>query len=62
MTGHRSVYPSQVLAVSKSASIEVETGHEVRDVHAHYKPREKGLIHTASKVADTIKRLFGKHS
>lgn len=32
MTGHRSVYPSQILAVTKSSSISAATGSEVRDV------------------------------
>jgi H+/Cl- antiporter ClcA len=32
MTGHRSVYPSQVLATIKSASITVATGGEIKDI------------------------------
>ncbi len=32
MTGHRSVYPSQVLATKKSASITVATGGEIKDI------------------------------
>jgi H+/Cl- antiporter ClcA len=32
MTGHRSVYPSQVLAVTKSSSLDVATGGEVKDI------------------------------
>ncbi len=32
MTGHRSVYPSQVLSMSKSSSITVEKGHEMSDM------------------------------
>ena len=31
MTGHRSVYPSQVLSLAKSASLSVVTGGEMRD-------------------------------
>jgi H+/Cl- antiporter ClcA len=58
MTGHRSVYPSQILAVSKSASIDVETGKAVDTADAHYKPREKGLIHTAAKVVRKIVQVF----
>ncbi len=34
MSGHRSVYPSQVLAVRKSGSLEVELGREIEDVRA----------------------------
>lgn len=44
MTGHRSVYPSQVLQVSKSASISVHLGKEIQDIEAEYKPRESTLI------------------
>ncbi|MEW6108565.1 MAG: chloride channel protein [Nitrospirota bacterium] len=32
MTGHRSVYPSQVLSISKSSSISVEKGKEMEDI------------------------------
>jgi hypothetical protein len=32
MTGHRSVYPSQVLSMSKSSSITVEKGREMSDM------------------------------
>ena len=32
MTGHRSVYPSQVLSMSKSSSIAVEQGREMSDM------------------------------
>lgn len=32
MTGHRSVYPSQILSMSKSSSIAVEKGHEMSDM------------------------------
>jgi H+/Cl- antiporter ClcA len=44
MTGHRSVYPSQVLAISKSPSISVEIGKELDITTAKYKPRKKSLI------------------
>jgi hypothetical protein len=38
MTGHRSVYPSQVLAVEKSRFIEATLGKEVEEVEAHLRP------------------------
>ena len=44
MTGHRSVYPSQVLAIAKSSSFEVELGKEIEGVEASYQPRRKTLI------------------
>lgn len=53
MTGHRSVYPSQILSISKSASIEVEVGQEMDQVEAVYRSREKS-------VASRLIRLFGR--
>ena len=45
MTGHRSVYPSQILSMSKSASLSVEHGQEMRGIdNIEYKPREKSLL------------------
>jgi len=42
MTGHRSVYPSQILSISKSASILAATGKEMREIeHVEIKTREK---------------------
>jgi H+/Cl- antiporter ClcA len=44
MTGHRSVYPSQVLAAAKSASFHVEIGKELEQVEAKFQPRDKSLF------------------
>ncbi len=44
MTGHRSVYPSQVLAVSKSTSIDVEVGKEIENVETDYDPGGRPLV------------------
>jgi len=44
MTGHRSVYPSQVLSVKKSASIRVEMGKEIDHIETEFHPRRKSLI------------------
>lgn len=44
MTGHRSVYPSQVLALSKSSSLVVAEGSEMRDArNVDFKPRQKSI-------------------
>ena len=55
MTGHRSVYPSQVLRVSKSASIDVRLGEEIQDIEAEYNPRDMliSLIKTAYQAIAT---------
>ena len=44
MTGHRSVYPSQILSISKSSSLSVKHGQEMRNIEGvEYEPREKSL-------------------
>lgn len=44
VTGHRSVYPSQVLAKTKSASIKGQIGKEIEKLEAEFHPRQKSLI------------------
>ena len=60
MTGHRSVYPSQVLAVAKSASFHVEIGKELEHVEAKFQVRDKGLIGRGLGIAKTIKEKIKK--
>lgn len=56
MTGHRSVYPSQILSMKKSSSINVETGKEMENVFAEAKPRQKSLTGTILRIV----RIFRK--
>ena len=44
ITGHRSAYPSQVLAVKKSSSIAVEVGREVSGMKPGIEYRDKSLV------------------
>jgi len=44
VTGHRSVYHSQVLAKTKSASIKGQIGKEIEELEAEFHPRQKSLI------------------
>ncbi len=44
MTGHRSVYPSQVLAIRKSESIDVSLGEEVDNIKTDIKPHKTSII------------------
>jgi H+/Cl- antiporter ClcA len=60
MTGHRSVFPSQVLALKKSSSVEVEVGKELEGVNTTFKFREKSLIGLGFKVFEKIKSLLKK--
>ena len=43
MTGHRSVYPSQIFAIMKSSSFRDQTGKEVTDAQAEFLLRRKSL-------------------
>jgi len=44
MTGHRSVYPSQILSLTKSSSLVVEHGREMRDSRdVAFQPRSRSL-------------------
>jgi len=54
MTGHRSVYPSQVLTMSKSASIEVGSGNEMSGVSVEVRPRKSSVT---AYVVDLVARL-----
>jgi H+/Cl- antiporter ClcA len=60
MTGHHSVYPSQILSMKKSASLHVTLGEEMDDVETRYAPHEKSLsgaiVRVAGRVAKTIEK------
>lgn len=64
MTGHRSVYPSQILAAVKSSSIDVQLGGEIHTINARYKPREQvfgsAIAKFMSKTAAVFRRNFQK--
>lgn len=61
MTGHRSVYPSQILSIGKSASIEVELGKVIDDAKTSYRPREREFVHTFVKLMKAIEERVRKH-
>ncbi len=54
INGHNSVYPSQILAMKKSISLDVETDEEIRRVESKFIPR-KGLIYM---IYNYIRKLF----
>lgn len=60
MTGHRSVFPSQVLALKKSSSVDVEVGKELESVNTTFKFREKSLIGLCFKISEKIKGMLRK--
>lgn len=55
MTGHRSVYPSQVLSMVKSSSLQAEVGKEMERIRTVFTPREKSVTGFADKVIRRIK-------
>lgn len=56
ITGHRSIYPSQILEMKKSSSIQVEIGKEVEEVKPIFRERDKSLINTIEKIAKKVKK------
>jgi H+/Cl- antiporter ClcA len=57
MTGHRSVYPSQILAVSKSPSIKIQKFKEITESDEFViKLRPKSIIGFLLKIAERIKK------
>lgn len=58
MTGHRSVYPSQVLAMQKSASLDVAMGEAIDNVEAHYQMERSGTVDLIAKAVAAIRRVI----
>lgn len=50
MTGHRSVYPSQVLSIRKSASIDVELGKELEKIRPELQLRERSVLAALKRI------------
>ena len=62
MTGHRSVYPSQVLSLTKSSSLVVAHGKEMRNIGAvEYQPHPKSLAEGLLKGFNKIKTRKKDH-
>jgi H+/Cl- antiporter ClcA len=63
ITGHRSVYPSQVMAVTKSSTLRVETGKTVEELrHIVLKPRTKSVTGKIIQYSNRIKRFFSRRA
>jgi H+/Cl- antiporter ClcA len=58
MTGHRSVYPSQILSIRKSESLQAEVGRELDEVRTTYEKRSGGLISAVMNGLEKIERLI----
>ncbi|MEA3508938.1 MAG: chloride channel protein, partial [candidate division NC10 bacterium] len=55
MTGHRSVYPSQILAIEKSKFIEARLGEEVEKTEPQLRPGSGSVRGTVVRVVKVIK-------
>ncbi len=55
MTGHRSIHFTQVLAIKKSASLQVEIGQELLKVEPRLQPREKTLLRMILKLSNWLR-------
>ena len=57
MTGHRSVYPSQILSMSKSASLAVKHGQEMKAVESiEFEPRDKSVLGVLSRKSGRLRK------
>lgn len=59
MTGHRSVYPSQVLSIVKSPSIQAEVGREMEFLEMTFHPRDKSVTGIISHFFQRVKSKRG---
>jgi H+/Cl- antiporter ClcA len=57
MTGHRSVYPSQVLAIRKSESLVVELGGEMVDSETQLALRGDSITRAAVKLVQKFRHM-----
>jgi len=60
MTGHRSVFPTQILALKKSSSVEVEIGKELNNMDTTFKIRDKSVIGLGFKILEKLKSMLKK--
>jgi H+/Cl- antiporter ClcA len=64
MTGHHSVYPSQILSMKKSASLQVTLGEEMEDVETSYEPHGRSLSGAISRliwqIASGVRGIFSR--
>lgn len=56
MTGHRSVYPSQILAIKKSDSIKVSLGQEIENVEIDSNAGNNMIVKGSNRIINGIKK------
>lgn len=57
LTGHRSVYPSQLFSVRKSSSFSMELGKELEHLKIEYSHREKSFVGVIKRVWLMVKKI-----
>jgi len=60
ITGHRSVYPSQVLSISKSQSLRVEIGKEIEEIQTTLNLRQRGFIARLLMLIERLEKTVKK--
>jgi len=60
MTGHRSLYSSQVLTLAKSRSVVIETGKEIQDARIQIVLRQKSWQARIISIWETLKHILKK--
>jgi chloride channel protein, CIC family len=62
ITGHRSVYPSQILTVRKSPTVQVELGVEMEDVKPVADMRRSSIIRSMLRTFGLIQQILRRDS
>ncbi len=60
ITGHRSVYPSQVLSISKSPLLEVQLGKEIGELKTTLNLRKRGFISRVFRLISAVERTVDR--
>lgn len=60
ITGHRSVYPAQILAFRKSASVDVPIGEEFEHVEVAIHPRDRSVLGVVLKATSAVESRLAK--
>jgi hypothetical protein len=56
ITGHRSVYPSQVLSIKKSSSLKADIGVVVEDIEPQEQPQIVNFQKRSQRIISKLKR------
>jgi H+/Cl- antiporter ClcA len=56
ITGHRSIFPTQIIAMKKSSSVELELGQELDNIRTKYKFRDKSLIGRGIRITNKLRK------